>query len=64
LNLTLRDIIFGGSIQKGMGWAGNLARMGENRYVYVAVADKAEGKRLLGRSRRNWKDNINCVLKK
>ena len=29
---------------KGMGWAGNMARMGGKRNVYVVVVGKAEGK--------------------
>jgi hypothetical protein len=49
---------------KRMGWAGNVAHMGEKRNVYVVVVGKAEGKRSLGRSRRNGKDNIKCVLMK
>ena len=49
---------------KRMGWAGNMARMGEKRNVYVVVVGKAEGKRPLGRSRLTWKDDVKCVLKK
>jgi len=45
-----------------MGWAGNVARMGEKRNVYVVVVGKAEGKRPLGRSRHTWKDNIKCIV--
>jgi hypothetical protein len=47
-----------------MGWAGNVARMGEKRNMYVVVVGKAEGKRPLGRSGHTWKGNIKCVLKK
>jgi len=42
-----------------MGWAGNMARMGEKRNMYVVLVGKAEGKRQLGRSRLTWKDDIN-----
>ena len=44
---------------KRMGWAGNMARMGEKRNMYVVLVGKAEGKRQLGRSRLTWKDDIN-----
>ena len=59
-DLSLRVILFGRSTQKGMGWAGNVACMGEKRNVYVVVVGKAEGKRPLGRSRNTWKDNVKC----
>ena len=32
-----------------MGWAGHVARMGEERVVYRFLVGKAEGKRPLGR---------------
>jgi len=38
---------------------GHVARMGEMRSVLVG---KPEGKRLLGRSRRRWEDNIKMDL--
>jgi hypothetical protein len=34
-----------------MGWAGHVARMGEERKVYKVCVGKAEGKRPLGRPR-------------
>jgi PAS domain-containing protein len=37
-----------------MRWAGNVARMGEERKVYKVLAGKPEGKRSLGRPRRRW----------
>jgi hypothetical protein len=42
-----------------MRWAGNMARMGEERVMYRVLVGKPEGKRLLGRPRRRWEDNIN-----
>ena len=39
-----------------MRWAGQVARMGEERGVY------REGKRPLGRPRRRWVDNITMDL--
>jgi hypothetical protein len=39
-----------------------VARMGENRNVYRLLVGKPEGKRLLGRSRRKWVDNIKMDL--
>ena len=45
-----------------MRWAGHVARMGEKRSVYRVLAGKPEGKRLLGRPRRRWEDNIKMDL--
>jgi hypothetical protein len=39
-------------------WAGNVARMGEERAVHRVLVGKPEGKRPLGRPRRRWEDNI------
>jgi len=44
-------------------WAGNVARMGEDRGVQRVLVGKPEGKRPLGRPRRRWEDNIKMVLK-
>ena len=41
-----------------MKWAGHVARMGESIGVYTVLAGKSEEKRLLGRSRSRWEDNI------
>jgi len=41
-----------------MRWAGNVARMGEERVVCRVLLGKPEGKRPLGRPRRRWVDNI------
>jgi hypothetical protein len=38
--------------------------MGERRGVYRVVVGKPEGKRLLGRSRHSWEDNIKMDLRK
>ena len=40
-----------------MRWAGNVARMGEERGAYRVLLGKPEGKRPLGRPRRRWVDN-------
>jgi len=45
-----------------MRWAGHVARMGERRVVYKVLVEKPEGKRLLGRPRRRWEDNIKMDL--
>jgi hypothetical protein len=45
-----------------MMWAGNVARMGENRNVYRLLVGKTEGKRPLGRPRCRWIDNIKMDL--
>jgi len=41
-----------------MGWAGHVARMGEERGAYTVLVGKPEGRRPLGRPRRRWVDNI------
>jgi hypothetical protein len=43
-------------------WAGHVARMGEKRNVYRILVGKPERKRLLGRPRRRWVDNIKMDL--
>ena len=40
-----------------------MARMGEGRGVHRVLVGKPEGKRLLGRPRRTWKDNIKIDLR-
>jgi hypothetical protein len=37
--------------------------MGEGRSVYRVLVGRPEGKRLLGRPRCRWKDNIKMVLR-
>ena len=37
---------------RGMRWAGHVARMGEERWVYRVLVGKPEGRRPLGRPRR------------
>jgi hypothetical protein len=41
-----------------MKWAGHVAGMGERRDVYRVLVGKPEGKRLHGRPRCRWEDNI------
>ena len=45
-----------------MRWAGHVARTGEERGAYRVLVGKPEGKRLLGRPRRRWVDNIGIDL--
>jgi hypothetical protein len=45
-----------------MRYAGHVAHMGENRGEYMVLVRKPEGKRLLGRPRYRWKDNIKMDL--
>jgi hypothetical protein len=40
----------------------NVRRMGETRNAYRILVGKPEGKRLLGRPRRKWVDNIKMDL--
>ena len=39
-----------------------MARMGEGRGMHRILVGKPEGKRLLGRPRRKWEDNIKTDL--
>ena len=41
-----------------MRWTGLWALMGERRGVYRVLVGKPEGKRLLGRPRHRWEENI------
>ena len=45
-----------------MRWARHVARMGEERGVYKVLEGKTEGRRLLGRPKRRWVDNIRMDL--
>jgi len=45
-----------------MRWAGHVVCMGEERGVYRVLEGKPEGKRLLGRPRHRWVDNIRMDL--
>jgi len=47
---------------RGMRWTGYVARMGEERVVYRVLVGKPEGRRLLGKPRRRWVDNIRMDL--
>jgi hypothetical protein len=47
-----------------MRWAWHVARMGEVRGAYNILVGKPEGRRLLGRHRRRWEDNIKMILGK
>jgi hypothetical protein len=49
-------------LSRRMRWAGQVARMGEERSVYRVLVEKPEGKRPLGRARRRWEDNIRMDL--
>jgi hypothetical protein len=46
-----------------MRWAGHVAGMEEGRGVYRVLVGRPEGKRLLGRPRRRWEDNIKLDLR-
>jgi hypothetical protein len=46
-----------------MRWAGHVARIGEGRGVYRVLVGRPEGKRLLGRHRHRWEDNIKMDLR-
>jgi hypothetical protein len=46
-----------------MRWAVHVACMGEGRGVYRVLVGKPEGKRLVGRPRHRWEDNIRMDLR-
>jgi hypothetical protein len=46
-----------------MRWAWHVARIGEKRNVCRILVGKPERKRLLGRPRRRWVNNIKVVLR-
>jgi len=46
-----------------MRWTGHVARMGEMGNAYKILVGRPEGKRLVGRSRRRWEDNVATHLK-
>ena len=43
-------------------WAGQVARMEEDRSAFKILTGKPTGKRPLGRPRRRWEDNIRMDL--
>ena len=45
-----------------MKWAGHVARMGKRRGAYRILVGKPEGRRPLGRAKRNFEDNIKMDL--
>jgi hypothetical protein len=45
-----------------MRWTGHVVLMGEDRGVHRVLVGKPEGKRLLGRPRRRWEDDITMYL--
>jgi hypothetical protein len=47
---------------RSMRWAGHVTRMGEKRKAYRLLMGTSKGKRLLGRPRRRWMDNIRMDL--
>jgi hypothetical protein len=66
-NEELHDLYSSPSIiriikSRRMRRAGHVARMGEKRNVYRLLVGKSDGKRLLGRPRRRWMDNIRMDL--
>jgi hypothetical protein len=46
-----------------MTWVGHVAQMVEKWNAYRILVGKPEGKRLLGRPRRRWVDNIKMDLR-
>ena len=48
---------------KRLRWAGHVARMEQSRNACRVLVGKPEGKRLLGRPKRRWEDNIKMDLR-
>jgi hypothetical protein len=46
-----------------MRWAGNVARLGEERKIYKVLVGKPEGWIPLGRPRRRWEDGVRMDLR-
>jgi hypothetical protein len=66
-NEKLHDLYSSPSIiriikSRSMRWARHIARMEEKRNAYRLLVGKLEGKKLLGRPRRRWLDNIRIDL--
>jgi hypothetical protein len=62
-NEELNDLYFLPNIvrvvkSRRIRWAGHVARMGEDRGVHRVLEGKPDKKRLLGRPRRRWENNI------
>jgi hypothetical protein len=49
------------TVSRRMRWVGHVAHVGAKRIAYRV--GKSEGKRLLGRPRRRWEDNIEVYLR-
>jgi hypothetical protein len=67
-NEELHGLYFSPSIvrvtkAREMRWAGHVARMGEVRGACNILVWKPEGRRLLGRPKRRWEDNITMDLR-
>ena len=45
-----------------MRWVGHVERMGDRRGTYRVLVGIPEGKKLLGRPRRRWEDNIKLLV--
>jgi hypothetical protein len=62
-NLYASPVIIRVNKSRKMRWAGHVMQMREMRNVYNIFVGKPEGKRLLGRPRRRWEDNIRMNLR-
>jgi hypothetical protein len=50
-------------ISSVLRWAGHVARLGEVKGEYNFLVGRPEGRRLLGRPRRRWEDNVKMDLR-
>jgi hypothetical protein len=56
--LCILGLFNGAILVAGMRWAGHVAHMGDIRNVYKILVGNPEERRLLGRHKRRWEDNI------
>jgi hypothetical protein len=63
-NLYSSPNIIGQIKSRRMRWAGHVARIGEERKVYMVLVGKPEGNKTLGRPRRRWENYIRMDVRK
>jgi hypothetical protein len=59
----LHNLYFPPDIVRRIRWQRDIGRTGEMRSAYKILIGKSEGKRLLGRPKRRWEDNIRMDLR-
>jgi hypothetical protein len=62
-NLYSSTSIFRMAMSRKMRWAGHIARIGRKKNAYRLLVGNPEGKRPLGRPRREWVGNVKMDLR-